>query len=237
MSWGNNRFGLKSVSIALGASVGLALAPTANAATANFTCRASALRVTALQVATMESAVANAPNDPCESDTAPGAKASLAPLITAGVTTANTVNGGHVRATATAGLANLAAVISATVAKSTASYRCTAGNSIPNSSSTVVGLRLGGVPVTQSGSKVDLGALGVATVNLDQTSVSSTGIVQRAVDITITGGLDTGVRIVLGEANAGVHGNPCNTRPGGGWAVPPPPPVPRALMDALLGRC
>jgi Ca2+-binding RTX toxin-like protein len=217
MSWGNHRFELKSVGIALGASVGLALAPTAaNAATAHFTCRASALRVTALRVATVEPAVANAPNDPCKNDAAPGVKASLAPLITAGVATADTVNGGHVRATASAGVANLAGVISATVAKSTASYRCTAGNSIPSSTSTVVALRLGGVPVTQSGSKVNLGPLGVATVDLDQTSVSSTGIVQRAVDITIAGGLDNGVRIVLGEANAGVHGNPCKASGGGG---------------------
>ena len=81
-----------------------------------------------------------------------------------------------------------------------------------------MGLSVGGTPITVSGQQVPLGplgTLGVATVNIDETINTGSGVTQRAVDITIAGGLDGGAQIVLGEASAGADGNPCTTSGGG----------------------
>ena len=196
----------------------LAFTGSASAATNQFSCSASAAHVTALGAVNLEPAVANAANDPCANDSVQTAGISLPPLLVTGaasaVTTSTGVNGSAVGQVANVNLLG----IQATVAKSTAAATCTAaGTPTVSSDSTVVGLTIGGTPITFSGQQVPLlgGLGGVATVNLDQTIPTATGVTQRAVDITILGGLDNGVHIVLGEASAGADGNPCTMGPGG----------------------
>ena len=202
----------------------LAFTGSASAATNQFTCSASAARVTALNAVNLEPEVANAANNPCANGSAQTAGISLPPLLVTGVASAVTTSTG-VNGSAVGQVANVNLLgIQATVAKSTAAATCTAaGTPTVSSDSTVVGLTIGGTPITVSGQQVPLlgGLGGVATVNLDETIPTATGVTQRAVDITILGGLDNGVHIVLGEASAGADGNPCT--PGTTPPVNPPP--------------
>jgi hypothetical protein len=205
----------------VGAAGCLALAPgSASAATNQFTCSASALRVTALGAVNVEPEVANAANDPCATGSAQTAAISVPGLLSTGVASASTASSASTgSATGQVAGVNLALLgISATVANSTANATCTAGIPAFSSNSTIVGLSVGGTPITVSGQQVPLGplgTLGVATVNIDETINTGSGVTQRAVDITIAGGLDGGAQIVLGEASAGADGNPCTTSGGG----------------------
>ena len=86
----------------------------------------------------------------------------------------------------------------------------------PQSSSQVVNLKIGaGAPITSSG-PVTLPIGGLADVELNQTITTATSVTQRAVDITVLSGVDAGANIVLGEASAGISGNPCSTDGTGG---------------------
>lgn len=215
---GRGWLSLVAVLGAVGALV-LAVAPgSARAASATFTCSASALRVTALGVANVEPEVANAANDPCAGASAQTAGVSVPGVLSTGVasaTTASTATRGS--ATGTVNGTDVAALgISATMARSTAADTCVAGAPALTHSSTVAGLTVGGTPVTVSGQQVSLGSLGVATVNLDETIATATGVTQRAADITVAGGVDNGAHIVLGEASAGAVGNPCASGAGAG---------------------
>lgn len=204
--------------------VGLLAPGASSASAANFTCRASALRVTALSLVNAEPTIANAPNDPCQtqSNTLVSVPAPLNMLLNVSAVNAAT-SASAASASATGGVVSNLSVptlgISASVATSNADAMCTAGAPSFTSSSKIVGLTVAGMPVTQSGA-YNLPALilpgGVANVTLSQTTTTASGITQRAVDITIAGGLNNGVHIVLGEASVGANGNPCSTGDGGG---------------------
>jgi Ca2+-binding RTX toxin-like protein len=222
---------------ALGLAVPLAgvlttLALTGGAATASadsFTCSASALQVSALGLLNVAPEVANSAGDPCVSDSAQAAGLNLGLLSTGAVsasTSSTSTTGSSVGQVAGINLGlglplplpiSLPLGITVTAATSTANASCVNGSPSVTSGSTVVGLMVAGQYIPVTGQQVQsiplglLGVLGVATVNVDQTipNATGTGVTQDAVDITIAGGLDNGVKIVLGEASAGADGNPC----------------------------
>ncbi len=205
-------------SLALGGTLAVlafAAAPAGAATGDHFTCRASALRVTALPpLSNAEPEVANPGNDPCASAHAQTASVSIPTLLSTGVasaSTTSTVSSGS----ATGQVANAALFgplgLTADVAKASAQYACSAGTPTPQSSSSVVNLRLGGTPITVSGTySLPLLTGGVATVQLNETIATGSSVTRRAVDITVLGGVDNGAHIVLAEATAGLSGNPCD---------------------------
>ncbi len=234
---GSSTAGARRAVVVLSALVSVValLALTATSASAasgdHFTCRASALRVTALPpLLNAEPKVANSAADPCTSDhPAPTASVLLPPLLTTGVVSASTTSTVS-SASATGQVANAALFgplgLTADVATASALYACSAGTPTPQSSSSVVNLRLGGTPITVSGTySLPLLIGGVATVQLNETIPTGSSVTRRAVDITVLGGVDDGVHIVLAEATAGISGNPCATGSGGGVPVDSTPPV------------
>jgi hypothetical protein len=186
--------------------------PASAASGDHFSCRASALRVEGLGVLDAEPAVANSANDPCSSNHAAIASVAISTVLTTGVASATTTSAAS-SGSASADVANpivLATTLdlSADVATASASYRCSAGTPTRQSSSTVVNLRIGGgAPITTSGPVSIPG--GVADVELNRTLTTATSLTRRAVDITVLG--PGGAHIVLGEATAGISGNPCET--------------------------
>lgn len=207
---------LLSALVSAGTLLALAAAPASAASGNHFTCRASALSargVPGQSVPNSEPVVANPSNDPCASGhaavaNAPGALSSVLTTGTASATTSSAVGSGS----ASAEVTNLTTLgLSADSATASASYRCSGVTPTRLSSSNVVGLRDGGgTPITTSG-PVGLPAGGVADVELNRTITTATSVTQRAEDITVLSGVDAGEHIVVGEATAGVSGNPCST--------------------------
>jgi hypothetical protein len=206
------------------ASALAAAAPAAAAPGDHFTCRASAVRVTGLAgvgLPQAEPTVANPANDPCAAATATlaSAPAALASVLSTGAEDAST-SVDATSATATADATNpsvLALVLGGlhiSQLSASASYQCANGQPVAQSSSQVTGLTgLAQSPVTTSQPQT-LHFAGIADVTLNDTITTATSVTQRAATLTLLPVLLGGVQIVLGEASAGVVGNPC----------PPPPP-------------
>jgi hypothetical protein len=203
------------VSVALASALAVLAfdaAPAVAASGDHFTCRASALRVQGAGALDVEPEVANASDDPCSSSQAATAHVNLTPLLSAlagPASTTSTAFGGS----AAAQVANVnvqALGIAADAASAHAGYACSAGSPVPTAGSNVVNLSIGGgTPVTTSG-PVSLKVGGIADVELNRTITSASSVTQRAVDITVFGGPYSGAEIVLGEATAGITGNPCD---------------------------
>ncbi|MDQ6820391.1 MAG: hypothetical protein M3076_08670 [Actinomycetota bacterium] len=189
-----------------------AAGPATAASGDHFKCRASALRVLGAGVLDVEPEVANQSNDPCASGQAATASVNLPSLLsaTAGpASTTGTVFGGSA-ASQVANVNVLALGVTADAASAHAGYACSAGSPVPTAGSSVVNLSIGGgAPITTSG-PVSLKVGGIADVELNRTITSASSITQRAVDITVFGGPYNGAEIVLGEASAGLSGNPCD---------------------------
>ena len=154
---------------------------------------------------------------------------ALGAALDGGVASATTTATGNT-ASATSHVAN-ATVLSTTlnlnaqVATASASYTCKAGVPTPQSASNVVGLTIGsGAPITTSG-RVSLPVGGLADIELNRTITTAASVTQRAVDITVLSGLYGGVEIVLGEASAGISGNPCAGAQQSGPPTNTSPPV------------
>ena len=188
----------------------------------HFNCRASAIRVEALpslKTADGEPVVANALSDPCKAQHSAAANgpAALASVVntTTGALSATT-GSSFASSSAQADVENVDALessIGLTVgsASATAGYVCEDGSPVPQSSSDVADLSIGGgAPITTSG-PVSLPAGGIADVELNETIDAATSVTQRAVDIKVLGGAFGGAEIILGEAAAGLSGNPCQT--------------------------
>jgi hypothetical protein len=215
--------------LAIGASAALvsAVAPlafTAAPASAaprdHFTCRASALRVQAppaLSLLNAEPVVANRQSDPCASGHAAiaNAPAALSGLLSTGVATATTTSA-SASGSSGAGLTNLTTLgLSLDSATASARYGCSGATATPLATSSVVDLRdADGMPITTSG-PVSLPGGGSADVELNRTVTTATSVTRQAVQITALTGADAGTQIVIGEASAGISGNPCATGAGG----------------------
>ncbi len=202
-------------SLALGSAfavLAFAAAPAGAASGDHFTCRGSAVRVQGAGALNVEPEVANPSSDPCATSHTAIANVNLPSLLSAAAgpaSTASTPAGGS--ATSQVANANLLALgVTADAASATASYSCSNGSPVPASNSNVVNLSIGGgTPITASG-PMSLSVGGLADVELNRTITSASSITRRAVDITVSGGPYNGAEIVLGEATAGLSGNPCD---------------------------
>jgi hypothetical protein len=187
-------------------------APAGAAAGDHFTCRASALRVQGAGVLNAEPEVANAAGDPCASANAATANVNLPGLLSAvagPASTTSTASGGSA-ASQVANVNVSPLTVTATAATAHAGYSCSNGSPVRTAGSNVVSLSIGGgTPITTSG-PVRLTVGGLADVELNRTITSAGSITQRAVDITVLGGPYNGAEVVLGEATAGLAGNPCD---------------------------
>jgi hypothetical protein len=212
---------LIAVFTALGSFLALlafAAGPAAAASGDHFTCRGSAVRVTGLNALDAEPEVANSANSPCTTNSASAPDVAIPSVLTTGAASATTTSAAA-GGSSTAQVANPSVSLpglSADLASASASYRCVGTSPTPRSSSQVVNLTIGaGAPITSSG-PVTLPIGGQADVELNQTVTTATSVTQRAVDISVLSGIDAGANIVLGEASAGVSGNPCSTGGTGG---------------------
>jgi hypothetical protein len=212
--------GASAALVSLVAPLAFAAAPASAASRDHFTCRASALRVQAppaLSLLDAEPAVANRQSDPCASDQTAiaNAPATLSALLSTGVATATTTSAGA-SGSAGARLTNLTTLgLSLDSATASARYGCSGATATPLATSNVVDLRNGsGMPITASG-PVSLPGGGIADVQLNRTLTTATSVTRQAVRITVLTGTDAGTQIVIGEASAGISGNPCATGAGG----------------------
>jgi hypothetical protein len=190
----------------------VAAAPAAAATGDHFICRASALRVTGAGALNAEPEVANQAGDPCRSSQSATGNARLPGLLSAvagPASTSGTSSGGSGAAQVTG--ADLQALgITADAASAHAAYSCSDGQPVPAASSKVANLRIGGGAAITTSGPMDLGAGGIADVQLNRTITGASSVTQRAVDITVHGGPYSGAEVVLGEATAGLSGNPCD---------------------------
>jgi hypothetical protein len=229
----------------------------------HFTCRASAVRVTGLGGgggAAVEPAVANDAGDPCADGTTSlaAAPATLASVLTTGAEQATT-SGTPTSASAKASVASasiLAAVLGGLQTSglsASAAFQCVNGQPAAQGSSQVTALTALGQPPVTTDQPQTLHFAGLADVTLNDSVVTPTSITRRAATVTLLPILFSGVQIVLGEATAGVVGNPCPPVPagdgggsGGGTTTPPVdatlhapvlddgPPSSTPLADATL---
>jgi hypothetical protein len=205
--------------VSLAAPLAFAAAPASAASSDHFTCRASALRVRAppaLSLLNAESVVANRQSDPCASDRGAiaNAPAALSGLLSTGVATATTTSE-SASGSATAELTNLTTLgLSLDHATASVRYGCSGATATPVATSNVVDLRdADGMPITTSG-PVSLPGGGIADVELNRTMTTATSVSRQAVQITVLTRAGAGTQIVIGQASAGISGNPCAT--GGG---------------------
>ncbi|ADB48586.1 hypothetical protein [Conexibacter woesei] len=130
--------------------------------------------------------------------------------------------------------------------EATAGYQCVNGSPVPQTGGQVTGLTLFGTSVLDTSAPVTLdlsanlllGTLRLGTISLNQTTTTATSVTRTAVRITIAPNVDLGLLgilqpvlgpvlrgllgadVVLGEARAGLVGNPCPP------VVTPPTPRP-----------
>lgn len=144
--------------------------------------------------------------------------------------------------------------VGARALQATAGYQCVNGSPVAQSGGQVAGLTLFGSPVADTGGPVTLDLrvtvpplidVRLGSVSLNQTTTTATSVTRTALRISLDPNVDLGLLggilnpilapvlrsllgadIVLGEARAGLAGNPCATTP-----PPPPRPPDRAPLD------
>src|SRR5438105_2710697 len=204
---------------ALAGVVPLAVAGPAAAAGDRFSCRASAARVILLGGSPIEPVLANAAADPCVSETHSGVPPQAGGAVSLGAAQAMTVAGGQGSASARVadvgvnlGPSLLPLQIGLSGVNASASYACQSGALVFNGSSEVLGVSINGleIDIPNPGAPVDIELGDLLTIHLNQTVVSTRGdlteVTKRAAFAEST---LLATQIVLGEAIAGVAGNPC----------------------------
>lgn len=209
----------------------LALAGPAAAAPAGsgFSCRGSAARVTTALGVSTEPIRANAPGTPCRVDSnqilapttigplsvdAATAATSQKPATLSSAPLADGDGAGAMGGVTNPKIALPGLAVSASVLDASAGYTCRAGQPVASSSSMVANLTVNGMtiklPANDAAFTLDLGPLG--SLSLNQTTTTPGTITRRALF------LHTPVTdVVIGEAVAGLTGNPCAAA-----AAPPP---------------
>ncbi|CAN5199941.1 hypothetical protein BH09ACT13_BH09ACT13_10350 [soil metagenome] len=182
-----------------------------------FTCRASALRVTSPLV-NSEPVVANSANNPCVSESAQAANATVLGLATANVLNAQTSTESS-GAMSNASVADVTITlggntIAATLLQSSALVKCTPGAPFHpgrpafSSASKIATLSVNGVSLAVTGKPNQTITLpgGVLTIVISERIKQSDRITERALRVS-SGPLMTNV--VVAESIADVSGNPC----------------------------
>jgi hypothetical protein len=216
---------------ALAAGIPMAVAGPAAAAD-RFSCRASAARVILLGAGPIEPILANDPNDPCLSETRSGTPPQIGGAVGVGAAQAQTV-ASPTTGTAGARVADVGVNLGPTLLplniavegiNASSSYYCQGTTLSYAGSSQVAAISINGlviaIPDPSAPVDIDLGDL--LTIHLNQTVVASVGdrteVTRRSVFIESK---LLATQVALGEAIAGVAGNPCLTG-GGGAPVPGP---------------
>jgi hypothetical protein len=216
---------------AMAASIALAAAGPASAAGDRFSCRASTARVILLGSAPLEPVLANDANDPCKSETRSGTPPQSGGAVSVGAAQAQTV-GTPTQGSASARVADVGVNLGPTLLplqiavegiNAQSSYFCQGTTLAFAGGSQVAAISINGakiaIPDPTAPLDIDLGP--ILTVHLNQTVVSHSGdlteVTKRAVFIESK---LLATQIALGEARAGVAGNPCV----GAGAVPVPSP-------------
>jgi hypothetical protein len=230
--------------LALGAAPGASAAPRSGGG--DFDCRASSVRAQLAGQTLLEPVIANPAGTPCADGTASilnptdigPVRVDLANADTAidpnDLSAAPAVDGDNGRAVAsvTNPVVDVGGVrLTAGVTGAMASYTCRAGQPVPMGASVVadVLLTVGGqaVPITLPGDNapfvLDLPG-GLGTLLLNQQTIENGRITQRAVELRLPSGSQI-ANVVIGEAVAGVRGNPCA-------AAATPPTTPPQCSDA-----
>jgi hypothetical protein len=230
--------------LALGAAPGASAAPRSGGG--DFDCRASSVRAQLAGQTLLEPVIANPAGTPCADGTASilnptdigPVRVDLANADTAidpnDLSAAPAVDGDNGRAVAsvTNPVVDVGGVrLTAGVTGAMASYTCRAGQPVPMGASVVadVLLTVGGqaVPITLPGNNapfvLDLPG-GLGTLLLNQQTIENGRITQRAVELRLPSGSQI-ANVVIGEAVAGVRGNPCA-------AAATPPTTPPQCSDA-----
>ena len=171
--------------------------------------------------------------------TLPAALSTLLDGGVAEASTAGTADGGVTARGAVTGVGLLRALnggIGVTATEATAGYQCVNGAPVAQSGGQVVGLTLFGQTIADTSQpttldlnvNVLLATVTIGQVALNQTTVTPTSVTRTAVRVTIDPSLDLGLLgpilnptlntllsgllgtdVVLGEARAGIAGNPC----------------------------
>lgn len=215
-----------------------------------FSCRASALRVTPggllAGLQPIELFVANAPGDPCKDDTS-GINAAINVSLSGLLNTTLSVTGSVLMSrtddgqmgVAHTGVANLGiSVLGQAIGVSILSSEATAGpcpSTGLQGESSVLSVTLNGTSVIvdpQIGLDLTILGLGVLHLSVDDQIVGTNQITQRALTLSS----DLIGEVVVAEAVADVHGQPCSSTP------PPPPSGLHGFMtgggsiDSSVGR-
>jgi hypothetical protein len=214
---------------ALAGAIPLAAAGPAAAAGDRFSCRASAGRVILLGGPPIEPVLANAAADPCISETHSGTPPQASGAVSLQAAQAVTVGEGQGSASARVadvgvnlGASLLPLQIGLSGVTASAGYTCQGGGLVFAGSSQVLGVNINGLKIElpDPGAPVDLELGDLLTIHLNQTVVSSHGdlteVTKRAAFVESK---LLATQIVLGEAIAGVAGNPCAA----GLGAPPVP--------------
>jgi hypothetical protein len=215
------------------ATAGLALVAAGPAAAAgdHFTCRASAARVILLGGAPIEPVLANDANDPCKSETKSGTPPANGGAVSVGAAQAQTVGEGQ--GSASARVADVGVNLGPTLlplqilvqgVNAQASYFCQSDNTLAFAgSSQVAGISINGLQINipDPGAPLDIDLGDILTVHLNQTVVNqTTGYTEVTKRAAFIESKLLATEIALGEARAGVAGNPCAN--GGGVPLPNP---------------
>ena len=214
-------------------AAGIPMAAAGPAAAADrFSCRASAARVILLGGAAIEPILANAQNDACVSETRSGTPPQAGGAVSVGAAQAQTV-GSAQTGTAGARVADVGVNLGPTLlplqiavegVNASSSYYCQGTTLAYAGSSQVAAISVNGlvIAVPDPSAPVDIDLGDILTIHLNQTVVASVGdrteVTRRAVFIESK---LLATEIALGEAIAGVAGNPCLA---GGGAAPVPGP-------------
>ena len=226
------------------ASAGLALASAGTAAAADhFTCRASAARIILLGGAPIEPVLANGADDPCVSETKSGTPPANGGAVSVGAAQAQTVGEGQ--GSSSARVADVGVNLGPTLlplqilvqgVNAQASYFCQGTTLAFAGGSQVAGVSINGLQINipDPNAPLDIDLSPILTIHLNQTVVSQQGgvtdVTKRAVFIDSQ---LLGTQVALGEARAGVVGNPCLS--GGGVPVPNPGTVTTIKVPVPLG--
>lgn len=216
------------IAVGLGAlmSAGPAVAATTSSvpSVTPFSCRASSARVTLLNTITAEPLVANAPDNPCKSDShglsAVNVLQTGAPAVNAGpaaVLTDSVFQPVQGAARGAAAVSDVQGVVIPTSSgeisivgpvTSMASYGCSNGNLVSSSGSTLDVLSVGGkaIALPSPGAPMTIQLGGGSYIAINEKTTTATSITERVLHVHLQGIAD----IVVGEATVDYSGSdPC----------------------------
>jgi len=223
------------------AVIPMALVSSASAATAGrFGCRASAARIVLLGT-TLEPVVANAGDDPCQTQTTSRGDPQTAGLLSVGAADAATIEQDNKQGSASSQVADVGVNLNTLLPlqitlnglNASVAYTCDATGQLQYaSSSQVAGLKIAGLTINlpDANAPVDIDLGDLLTLHLNQTVVSGSGdLVQVTRRAAFLESKLLGIQVSLAEATAGFAGDPC-----GAGIAPTQPTNPTGVIQRIF---